>query len=197
MISHHRADHTQIIDHIAHVGKQITDHDSRLTTRLKSPFRLTKVAFKIAGFPLLIIHRNRFAIIGEEPWLVIERLHMGDTTRHVKEDDAFRLRLESRLPWCERIHKSLRAFGLREFAQNDIQRYCAKATTGTLQKLTTIGGDHVSRFNRQIGIRFSRTRSVCRQPGLPWHEHPEPPRSRPGFRCKPEERSIQHRSPPT
>ena len=82
----HRADHTQIIDTLAHPRKQLADLRSRLPMRGELPLRAFEKHLEGALSPLELRHRDRLAGVGRKPRLRIPRFDMRHPATHVEED---------------------------------------------------------------------------------------------------------------
>ena len=86
----HGADHAQVVRARGQLRKQLTDFGAALSMFGKLPRRLQQVA----GFGPLqfgFLERQRFAVVGRQPRLGVEQIHMGRPAGHEKKNDALGL----------------------------------------------------------------------------------------------------------
>jgi hypothetical protein len=139
MITFQRSDQAQIVNAIADVGKQVTDHRPRLTAWSKYPVWFLQETFEFADLTLPVVDGNLFPVIRDKLRLVVKRIDVRHSTSHVQEDDAFGFRLEVRLLGRQRILAFAPRLGTQFVGQHCVKRDRARAPRGSLQHLPTIG----------------------------------------------------------
>ena len=83
----HRADHGNLVSHLADLREQVADFDAALSVPPELPVRaLVDPVFA-----------ERFVVVLPKERLGVERVHVGHAARHEQEDDLLRFRGEVRV----------------------------------------------------------------------------------------------------
>ena len=108
-IRSHRANHGQVIDMLADVGKERADWCTALTMLFEFPEAAERLA-DIVELCRLNLHREGLAILGVKPWFGVPRIDLRWTAVHIEIDDAATLGREVTRANSERI-LGLTSFG--------------------------------------------------------------------------------------
>ncbi len=140
MVRRHRADHAQVVDHAADVGKEVAHLDARLAVRLELPLRCLEIELVRTALPLPVVDSQLFAMIGKQLGLGIERVDVRYAAGHVQENDILGFGRKMGLLGSQRIERSRRrgVFRSRQITKNACQRDRAKASRGLAQHLAAI-----------------------------------------------------------
>jgi hypothetical protein len=76
MVRFQRADDAQLVGHGAQVGEQIADHRAAAAAGTKLPAWALEEPLELAKLPLPIVHRQCFAVVGDQFGLVVESVHV-------------------------------------------------------------------------------------------------------------------------
>ena len=162
----HRVDEGDVVDALAHVGKEIRDVLAALSVLLEGPLGSDDAPFVPCPTPAPGLDLDRLPVQGVEPGLVVEGVDVARTTVHEEEDHALRARREVGRLRRQRVRPARERVVLGRARESTRQRESRGGASGAQQELATAG----VRRSAAHGVLLilspgTRTRSGSGSPG--------------------------------